>query len=68
MDSVVPTNLASDFIENIPGAQGMPHIIIVEAGHFLQEDAGEFIARIVIDFIVSNNKILGTTNEKGENP
>ncbi len=64
MDSIVPTNLASNFIENIPGAQGMPHIIIVEADHFLQEDAGEFIARIAIDFIVSNNKILGTTNEK----
>jgi haloalkane dehalogenase len=35
----------------IPGARGQPHTTIVGAGHFLQEDRGEELARVVIDFI-----------------
>jgi haloalkane dehalogenase len=35
----------------IPGAQGRPHVTVEEAGHFLQEDKGEELARIVIDFV-----------------
>ena len=35
----------------IPGAKGQPHTTIAGAGHFLQEDKGEELARVVIDFI-----------------
>jgi haloalkane dehalogenase len=35
----------------IPGAQGRPHTTIAGAGHFLQEDKGEELARVVVDFI-----------------
>ncbi len=35
----------------IPGAQGQPHTTISGAGHFLQEDRGEELARVVVDFI-----------------
>jgi haloalkane dehalogenase len=35
----------------IPGAKGQPHTTIVGAGHFLQEDKGEELARVVVDFI-----------------
>jgi haloalkane dehalogenase len=35
----------------IPGAQGQPHTTIAGAGHFLQEDRGEELARVVVDFI-----------------
>ncbi|MBW2091608.1 MAG: haloalkane dehalogenase [Deltaproteobacteria bacterium] len=35
----------------IPGAKGQPHTIIKGAGHFLQEDKGEELARVIIDFI-----------------
>ena len=35
----------------IPGAQGQPHTTIVGAGHFLQEDKGEELARVIVDFI-----------------
>jgi len=35
----------------IPGAQGQPHTTIAGAGHFLQEDQGEELARVVVDFI-----------------
>jgi len=34
----------------IPGAAGRVHPTVVGGGHFLQEDCGEALARIVIDF------------------
>jgi haloalkane dehalogenase len=35
----------------VPGAKGQPHTVIEGAGHFLQEDAGETLARAVVDFV-----------------
>ncbi|HSY15733.1 MAG TPA: haloalkane dehalogenase [Jatrophihabitantaceae bacterium] len=35
----------------LPGAQGREHPVIVDAGHFLQEDAGPELASCVVDFI-----------------
>ena len=35
----------------IPGCQGQSHTTVVGAGHFLQEDSGEEIGRLVVDFI-----------------
>jgi haloalkane dehalogenase len=35
----------------IPGAKGQPHTTIEGAGHFLQEDKGEELAAVVVDFI-----------------
>jgi haloalkane dehalogenase len=37
--------------QRIPGAQGQPHVTIANGGHFLQEDQGEELARVVNDFI-----------------
>jgi haloalkane dehalogenase len=39
------------FQKLIPGAQGQPHATIAGAGHFLQEDKGEELAALVVDFI-----------------
>jgi len=39
------------FLKLVPGTQGMPHTTIEGAGHFVQEDAGPELARIVIDLI-----------------
>jgi len=39
------------FQRRVPGAQGQPHTTIEGAGHFLQEDAGEQLARVVADFV-----------------
>ena len=39
------------FQEAIPGCAGQPHTTIMGAGHFLQEDRGEELARAVVDFI-----------------
>jgi len=38
----------------IPGAAGQPHTILERAGHFLQEDRGEELARVVVDFMASS--------------
>jgi haloalkane dehalogenase len=39
------------FQKLVPGAQGQPHVTITGAGHFLQEDKGEELARVIVDFI-----------------
>jgi len=38
----------------VPGAQSQPHTVLKGAGHFIQEDCGPELARIVIDFIKEN--------------
>ena len=35
----------------IPGAKGQPHTTIKDAGHFLQEDKGEELAGVIVDFM-----------------
>lgn len=35
----------------IPGCAGQPHTTIENGGHFLQEDQGETLAKVVIDFM-----------------
>lgn len=41
------------FIGRVPGTEGQAHTTVEGAGHFLQEDAGPDVARILIDFIAS---------------
>ena len=40
--------------KHVPGAQGQHHVTIAGAGHFLQEDKGEELANLVIEFIETN--------------
>ena len=35
----------------IPGAAGQPHTTIAQAGHFIQEDKGEELARVAVEFM-----------------
>jgi haloalkane dehalogenase len=35
----------------IPGTRGQPHVTIAGGGHFLQEDRGEELARVVADWL-----------------
>jgi haloalkane dehalogenase len=41
------------FIGRVPGTEGQAHTTIEGAGHFLQEDAGEELGRVVADFIAA---------------
>ena len=40
----------------VPGTKGQPHTTIEGGGHFLQEDKGEELARVVVDFIAAGAK------------
>jgi haloalkane dehalogenase len=39
------------FQSMVPGAKGQPHTTIAGGGHFIQEDRGEELAKVVVDFI-----------------
>lgn len=39
------------FQKLVPGAQGMPHTTLAGGGHFLQEDVGPDLARVVVGLI-----------------
>lgn len=41
------------FQKLIPGCAGQPHTIIKDGGHFLQEDQGEALAQVAVDFIAA---------------
>lgn len=42
------------FQKLVPGAKGQPHTTITQAGHFLQEDQGEALAQVVVEFMRQN--------------
>lgn len=39
------------FQKLVPGAKGQPHTTIKNAGHFLQEDQGEELAKVIVEFM-----------------
>jgi haloalkane dehalogenase len=41
------------FRAKVPGAQGRDHVTIEGGGHFLQEDKGPTLARVIVDLIAS---------------
>ena len=48
------TSAYKDAFLEVPGTKGQPHTTIEGGGHFLQEDKGEELARVVNDFIARN--------------
>jgi haloalkane dehalogenase len=44
------------FQKIVPGTRGQPHTTIAGGGHFLQEDKGEELAQVVVDFIAATAK------------
>ena len=48
-----PVTAGGDAImqREIPGTHDQPHTTITGAGHFLQEDKGEELARVVVTFV-----------------
>ena len=43
------------FRRRVPGTKKQPHVRMDDASHFLQEDKGEELARIVVEFIKANS-------------
>jgi haloalkane dehalogenase len=50
----VTAGLDAEMHKRIPGCRGQSHTIIENGGHFLQEDQGEKLAQVVVDFIRAN--------------
>jgi len=51
-DSDAITKRGEDvFQKQVPGAKGQSHTTIKGAGHFLQEDCGEELAKVIVNFI-----------------
>jgi haloalkane dehalogenase len=44
------------FQKLVPGAKGQPHTIVQGGGHFLQEDRGEELARVIVEFMASRRQ------------
>jgi haloalkane dehalogenase len=44
---------AKAFLRAIPGTEGQPHVTIEGGGHFLQEDKGPELAKVIADFIAT---------------
>jgi haloalkane dehalogenase len=53
-DDPVTAGMEQVLEDRIAGAKGVEHIIIENAGHFLQEDQGPVIATKMIEFICAN--------------
>jgi len=43
------------FQREIPGAKGQNHVTIKNAMHYTQDDQGEELARVVIEFIAKTS-------------
>ena len=51
-DSDPITGAAAPIIQKlVPGCQGQPHTTLQGGGHFIQEDCGEALARVVLDWL-----------------
>lgn len=50
----VSAGMGQLFQEQVPGAKGLDHPLIEGGGHFIQEDCGEHMAKLIIDFVKSN--------------
>lgn len=50
-----PFTLGSEraFQRRVPGAAGLPHRMLPGVGHFIQEDAGEQLGRMAVEFVYS---------------
>jgi haloalkane dehalogenase len=50
-DDPVTRAMETQFRERVPGTQGLPHTTIKGGGHFVQENAPEQVAKVIVDLI-----------------
>lgn len=53
------------FLRLVPGAEGRPHTTVVDGGHFLQEDEGPQLARVILDVIAATPDPWGSSGSSG---
>jgi haloalkane dehalogenase len=49
----ITKNADKVFIARVPGTKGQPHTTITAGGHFLQEDKGEELATVIVNWLAS---------------
>ncbi|TMM51535.1 haloalkane dehalogenase [Sulfitobacter sabulilitoris] len=54
-DDRIMAGLDRVFQARMPGARGQPHVLLPQAGHFLQEDVGPELAERICDFIAATS-------------
>ena len=47
----VTAGMQAEFLERVPGTKGLPHTTIKQGGHFVQENAPDQVAQVIIDLI-----------------
>ena len=50
------------FQRDVPGCAGQPHTTIEGGGHFLQEDRGEELAQVVVDWLAGSSVAASTSS------
>lgn len=60
----ITRGLDRGFQRRVPGAAGQPHVTIRGAGHFLQEDRGDELARVVVEWMRGLRAIPTTSTVK----
>ena len=58
----ITRGLEQAFQEKVPGARGLRHVTVRNAGHFLQEDKGEELAAVLLDFVRDHQAAPPTTS------
>lgn len=53
-DDRIMAGVDAVFQKLMPGAAGQPHQVLPNAGHFLQEDVGPELAKLVVEFVAAN--------------
>jgi len=53
-DDPVTKGGEAQFREKVPGTRGLPHTTIKGGGHFVQENAPDQVAQVIVELIRSN--------------
>lgn len=56
-DDPVSAGAEQEFLNRVPGTRGQPHTTIKGGGHFVQENAPDQVASVIIDLIRSTGRV-----------
>ena len=52
-DDPVTAGAQEEFLNRVPGTKGLPHTMIHGGGHFVQENAPDQVASVIVDLVRS---------------
>jgi len=51
----VTAGIEKEFLNRVPGTKGLPHTTIKGGGHFVQENAPDQVAKVIIELIQASD-------------